>query len=76
LPALTSRTYSPFPFQNSFGWPNNAISINTESATGFNEGFMTSLTQATVVPEPIGSTLFIVGGATLGFRRFRKKFRK
>ena len=29
-----------------------------------------------VVPEPISSTLFIVGGATLGFRRFRKKFHK
>ncbi len=29
-----------------------------------------------VVPEPISSTLFIVGGATLGFRRFRKKFTK
>jgi len=30
----------------------------------------------TVVPEPISSTLFIVGGATLGLRRFRKKFKK
>ncbi len=29
-----------------------------------------------VVPEPISSTLFIVGGATLGFRRFWKKRRK
>ncbi len=29
-----------------------------------------------VVPEPISSTLFIVGGATLGFRRFRKKIIK
>ncbi len=29
-----------------------------------------------VVPEPISSTLFIVGGATLGLRRFRKKFKK
>jgi hypothetical protein len=29
-----------------------------------------------VVPEPISSTLFIIGGATLGFRRFRKKFKK
>lgn len=28
---------------------------------------------ATVVPEPISSTLFIVGGAILGFRGFRKK---
>jgi hypothetical protein len=27
----------------------------------------------TVVPEPISSTLFIIGGATLGFRRFWKK---
>jgi hypothetical protein len=32
--------------------------------------------QTTVVPEPISSTLFVVGGATLGFRRFRKKFMK
>lgn len=29
-----------------------------------------------IVPEPISSTLFLVGGATLGFRRFRKKFKK
>jgi probable HAF family extracellular repeat protein len=30
----------------------------------------------TVIPEPLSTTLFLVGGATLGFRRFRKKFRK
>ena len=28
-----------------------------------------------VVPEPVSSTLFIIGGATLGFRRFWKKRR-
>ena len=28
-----------------------------------------------IVPEPVSSTLFIVGGATLGFRRFRKKIK-
>jgi len=27
----------------------------------------------TIVPEPVSSALFIVGAATLGFRRFRKK---
>lgn len=30
----------------------------------------------TVVPEPVSSTLFIVGGSILGFGRFRKKFKK
>jgi len=34
------------------------------------------LMDLTVVPEPVSSTLFLVGGATLGFRRFRKKFKK
>ena len=33
-------------------------------------------TEPTVVPEPISSILFVVGGATLGFRRLRKKFKK
>lgn len=32
--------------------------------------------QVSVVPEPISSTLFLVGAATLGFRRFRRKFKK
>jgi len=30
----------------------------------------------TVVPEPVSSILFISGGATLGFMRFRRKFKK
>lgn len=29
-----------------------------------------------VVPEPVSSILFIIGGATLGFRQFRKKLRQ
>lgn len=28
-----------------------------------------------VVPEPVSSTLFLVGAATLGFKRFRKKYK-
>jgi hypothetical protein len=35
----------------------------------------TSAWAAGVVPEPVSSTLFLVGAATLGFRRFRKKFK-
>ncbi len=30
----------------------------------------------TVVPEPVSSALFIVGAATMGFRRLRNKFKK
>ncbi len=30
----------------------------------------------TIVPEPISSMLFVIGGAILGFRQFRKKFMK
>jgi hypothetical protein len=32
-----------------------------------------TVTGAPIVPEPISSTLFLVGAATLGFRRFKKK---
>ena len=36
----------------------------------------TSAIAAAVVPEPISSTLFLVGAATLGYRRFRKNKNK
>jgi hypothetical protein len=36
-------------------------------------GDINGTTGFAVVPEPVSSTLFIVGAATLGYRRFRKK---
>lgn len=49
-----------------------------DMTSGFQDaGFLSNRAWAvrdvTVVPEPISSTLFIVGGATLGIRRFRKR---
>jgi hypothetical protein len=58
-------------FSSSGGTP---VSGLTGSGTHFAMDDFTI--NAPVVPEPISSTLFIVGGATLGFRRFRRKFKK
>lgn len=44
----------------------------SNTSDGFEIYFLSSGYTATVVPEPVSSTLFIVGAATLGFRRFRK----
>ena len=36
-------------------------------------GITNTLGTTTMVPEPVSTSLFIIGAATLGFRRFRKK---
>ncbi len=52
------------------------ISSNiSNTSDGFEIYFLSSAYTAAVVPEPISSTLFIVGGAILGFRSFRNKFK-
>ncbi len=46
--------------------------LHTNIIPSFNAG-RGDLASLTVVPEPVSSTLFIIGAATLGFRRFRKR---
>jgi hypothetical protein len=52
-------------FTNQSGAPVYGHIVDISSAAGL-----------TVVPEPVSSTLFITGGALLGFNRLRKKFKK
>jgi hypothetical protein len=82
----TSTSLSTFgPYTGSFSGtdttffnPTEPYSLTTlATITHTSAGQVTSLNlQAAVVPEPVSSTLFIIGGVTLGFRRFRKKFKK
>jgi hypothetical protein len=51
-----------------FGSALHVQSIGTGGDSGWVGG-------TSVVPEPVSSILFLAGGATLGFRRFRKKRR-
>jgi hypothetical protein len=53
-----------------FDLQNNLYVLGNKNATDPQE-----IIRLSVVPEPISSTLFIVGGATLGFRQWRKKRR-
>jgi len=57
--------------------PTDPYSLTTlATITHTSAGQVTSLNiQVAVVPEPISSTLFVVGAAALGFRRFRKKYK-
>jgi len=43
-----------------------------DETSSLSTGSLTAIHVTPVVPEPISSTLFIVGGVALGFRRFRK----
>jgi uncharacterized membrane protein len=74
---LSNGQYTPinYPgvyYTNALGSNDNGTIVGVYSGTGGYRGFVATA----VVPEPISSTLFIVGGATLGFRRFRRKFKK
>ena len=58
---------------------NDTLWVNyADFSAGFpplDNSIMYEVSMTSVVPEPISSTLIIVGGATLGFRRFWKKKR-
>ena len=49
--------------------------IALDSAPGKNRWLTTTdgSVRITLVPEPVSSTLFLIGGAILGFRRFKKR---
>jgi hypothetical protein len=52
----------------------NRLVFQTQGATANSVWLMDDFTYGTmVIPEQVSSTLFIIGGATLGFRRFLKK---
>ena len=75
-PYVAGTPDSPFSgATNASGSTDSQYSITqvatiTHNASGENSSFNYVVN---VVPEPISSTLFIIGGATLGFRRWRKK---
>ena len=66
--------FSVLNFANPIGF--DAITFNWEVTGGTGAMGIGEISSISVAPEPISSTLFIVGGATLGLRRFRKKFMK
>ncbi len=66
--------YREIPLQTS--WVSTPLINNSIGLDSFSESPGTSTVSVVHSPEPVSSTLFIVGGATLGFRRFRKKFKK
>ena len=53
--------------------PANLVGTFNNVPSGSNDFQGQFTLDVAVAPEPVSSTLFIVGGATLGFRRLRKK---
>lgn len=49
----------------------SAAHVQNTGSEGTGSGWIANET-STVVPEPVSSTLFIIGGAALGLKRFRK----
>lgn len=77
---IDSWTISPdkksldlFYYSNPVGIGQTAnFKVWTDNTAGTNDPFAIGA-YPSVVPEPVSSTLFIIGVATLGFRRLRKK---
>ncbi len=76
-----SNPIGPTESDNRFAWLGSVPASNFVVFTSDENGNVDPdpenviLGTTTVVPEPVSTTLFIVGGATLGFRRFWRKKR-
>ncbi|MBC8554067.1 MAG: hypothetical protein H8D23_31040 [Candidatus Brocadiales bacterium] len=68
---LAANTSNAWNFTFSTGEQSYAGKSGSRHAIALHEGNIASA--ITVVPEPISSTLFIVSGAIMGLRQFRKK---